>query len=127
MTSVPPRRSARSRMDFRPRCPGKAPEGSKPTPSSRISSETPSGTVFTLRSTLVAPECLTALCMGLLGDAIERFLALRRYVGLLAKVGAHVDPVPGLYGRRPLLKRADEALGLQRLRPELEDEGAHLG
>jgi hypothetical protein len=47
--------------------------------------------------------------------------------GSSSKEVPDVDLVSGVRRRRLLLQRGDETLGLQGLRPELEDEGAHLG
>ena len=60
ISSVPPSRDARSRMDFKPRCPRKEPEGSKPAPSSEISRMIHPDSSFIC--TLVARACLTVLC-----------------------------------------------------------------
>ncbi len=54
ISSVPPRSSARSRMDFRPRWPGETPVGSKPAPSSLMASVTSPLACPTLRPTLAA-------------------------------------------------------------------------
>jgi hypothetical protein len=61
-SNVPPSRSARSRIERRPRWPGKSPAGSKPMPSSLISSVISSALHSSFRSTLLAWACLTVLC-----------------------------------------------------------------
>jgi len=60
--SVPPRRVARSRIDFRPRCPEKSPLGSKPAPSSETSRAMPRASHSSFRSALLARACFTVLC-----------------------------------------------------------------
>ena len=59
---VPPCRDARSRIDLRPRWPGKSSCASKPVPSSETSSVIPRGSSSSFTFALAARACLTVLC-----------------------------------------------------------------
>ena len=61
-SSSPPRRAALSRIERRPRWPGKSAPASKPRPSSLISTLAESGSLTRLILTFAARACLTVLC-----------------------------------------------------------------
>src|SRR5712691_1246771 len=61
MVSVPPIFVARSRIERRPRCPGKEPVGSKPFPLSRTSRRISLSCLASRRTTVLARACLTML------------------------------------------------------------------
>jgi hypothetical protein len=70
---------------------------------------------------------LDGVLQGLLGYAVEDLLRLRWHRGLRGRFEVNLDPVPCPERRGLTAGRGDEAPGLQRLRPELEDERPHLG
>src|SRR5205085_2027847 len=61
MSRRPPRRVTRSRMEARPRCPGRPREGSKPIPSSRMTTVTSAGPEVTATEAATVRACLTTL------------------------------------------------------------------
>src|SRR5215212_12124050 len=69
---------------------------------------------------------LDGVVEGLLGYAVDGLLDLRRGLRLVAESGLNLDLVACPQSRRLFLQRHHEPLGLQRLRPQLEDQGSHL-
>src|SRR5215212_9708900 len=70
---------------------------------------------------------LDGVVEGLLGYAVDGLLDLRRGLRLVAQDGLDLDLVACPQSRRLFLQRRHEPLTLQRLRPQLEDQGPHLG
>src|SRR4051812_1814473 len=64
---------------------------------------------------------------GLLGDAVERLFNFEGYLWLPVERGLDPYAVACLEGGGLFFQGGDEALPLQGLRAQLEDEGAHLG
>jgi hypothetical protein len=69
---------------------------------------------------------LDGVVQGFLGDAVQSLFHSDRSRRFIAEVGPDVDAVPDLECGGLLFQRCDYPFVLQRLRPELEDERAHL-
>ncbi|MDZ7726747.1 MAG: hypothetical protein U5Q44_00340 [Dehalococcoidia bacterium] len=63
----------------------------------------------------------------LLGDAVDGLLGFDGDIGLGAEIGVDGDLVAGARGGDLAFERGDEAVGLDGVGAQLEDEGAKLG